>query len=135
MRWGTRKVNIKESLFMCRLNHFSFCFLCALAPLPEIFCVIGLSVICVRSLQAENWDRFRGPNGAGQSDAAGIPSEWTESNFLWKRPLPGVGHSSPVVWDQHVFVTTGDPQTGEKFVLAFEALSGKPLWTRRQRPR
>src|SRR5688572_16268861 len=33
--------------------------------------------------RAENWDRFRGPNGAGQSDALGIPTEWNEKNFLW----------------------------------------------------
>ena len=80
---------------------------------------------------AENWDRFRGPNGAGQSDATGIPTEWGKENFLWRRELPGVGHSSPVVWGKIVFVTSGDRQTGEQIVQAFDALSGEPLWERR----
>ena len=80
---------------------------------------------------AENWDRFRGPNGAGQSEAAGIPSEWTEADYLWKKSLPGVGHSSPVIWDGRLFVTSGDPDSGEQIVLAFDAKSGEPLWEKR----
>ena len=79
---------------------------------------------------AENWDRFRGPNGAGQSDAADS-HRVGPANFLWKRPLPGVGHSSPVIWDERVFVTSGDTAIGEQIVHAFDALSGKPLWERR----
>jgi outer membrane protein assembly factor BamB len=80
---------------------------------------------------ADNWDRFRGPNGAGQSDAAGIPSLWSESDFLWEQPLPGAGHSSPVVWGDRLFVTSADPATAEQIILAFDALSGEPLWERR----
>lgn len=78
--------------------------------------------------RAENWDRFRGPNGAGQSDSSAIPSEWNAENFLWRQSLPGVGHSSPVVWDDRLFITSGDDKTGEKIVQAFDALSGKALW-------
>jgi outer membrane protein assembly factor BamB len=99
--------------------------------LRETIILLALSLISASAVQAENWERFRGPNGAGQSDAAGIPTEWSESNFLWKQPLPGVGHSSPVIWDRHLFVTSADPKTGEKIILAFDALSGRPLWTRR----
>jgi outer membrane protein assembly factor BamB len=82
-------------------------------------------------VHAENWDRFRGPNGAGQSEAAGIASEWTEADYLWKKSLPGVGHSSPVVWGDRVFVTSGDPKSGEQIVLAFDAKSGGQLWEKR----
>jgi hypothetical protein len=32
---------------------------------------------------AENWDRFRGPNGTGETEAGGIPTEWTEADYLW----------------------------------------------------
>jgi outer membrane protein assembly factor BamB len=85
----------------------------------------------VGAIRADNWDRFRGPNGAGQSDATGIPTEWSEANFLWKQPLPGVGHSSPVVWGDQLFVTSADPESAEQIVLAFDAHSGKPLWERR----
>jgi outer membrane protein assembly factor BamB len=94
--------------------------------------MIVLVVLCINTrVRAENWDRFRGPNGAGQSEAAGIPSEWTAANYLWKKSLPGVGHSSPVVWGGRLFVTSGDPDSGEQIVLAFDAKNGEPLWEKR----
>ena len=93
-------------------------------------CVVVALVAC-NSVQAENWDRFRGPNGAGQSEAAGIPSEWTEADYLWKKSLPGVGHSSPIVWGDRLFVTSGDPESGEQIVLAFDVKNGEPLWEKR----
>jgi outer membrane protein assembly factor BamB len=100
------------------------------APLPKI---VGLVFLCVslESLHAENWDRFRGPNGEGQADASGIPSQWEDSNYLWKKPLPGVGHSSPVIWNDKLFLTSAVPETGEQIVQVFDSLSGTPLWERR----
>jgi outer membrane protein assembly factor BamB len=93
-------------------------------------CLTG-SLNTAESIRAENWDRFRGANGAGQSEATGIPSEWTEADYVWRKPLPGVGHSSPVIWDGKLFVTSGDPNSGEQIVLAFDAKSGAPLWEKR----
>jgi outer membrane protein assembly factor BamB len=81
--------------------------------------------------QDANWARFRGPNGEGQSEAVAIPLQWTEADYLWKRPLPGLGHSSPVVWGQRLFVTSADPRSAEQIVMAFDANSGEPLWERR----
>src|SRR5437867_850437 len=97
--------------------------LCASAPLREMSFVLvfAIWVIVPNSVMADNWDRFRGPNGAGQSDAAGIPSKWEPANFLWKQPLPGVGHSSPVIWGKRLFITSGDPTTGAQIVSAFDA--------------
>jgi len=108
-------------------------FLCAFAPLRETIGGFSLFVAlcCGCAAQAENWERFRGPNGAGQSDATGIPTTWNESSFLWKKRLPGVGHSSPVVWGDRLFVTSGDTATGEQVLMAFDAHDGKPLWQRR----
>jgi outer membrane protein assembly factor BamB len=67
----------------------------------------------------------------GQSDAEGIPSEWIEADYLWKKSLPGVGHSSPVVWDDRVFVTSADPNSAEQILMAFNAQSGDPIWEQR----
>src|SRR5687768_15442139 len=44
--------------------------------------------------EAQEWTRFRGPNGTGQSDATTIPAEWTDKDYNWKIELPGVGHGS-----------------------------------------
>ncbi|MCS6852969.1 MAG: PQQ-binding-like beta-propeller repeat protein [Gemmataceae bacterium] len=75
------------------------------------------------------WDRFRGPNGSGIGSGP-IPTRWTEQTQRWKTPLPGVGHSSPVVWGQRVFVTSGDETNGSRHLLCLEFLTGKVLWSR-----
>src|SRR6478672_12531474 len=94
--------------------------LCAFAPLREAVLRIGFAAaICIPfSADAQNWDRFRGPNGAGQGDAKSIPVDWEKANYLWKRELVGLGHSSPVIWGDRVFVTSADPQTAELIVTA-----------------
>ncbi len=58
---------------------------------------------------ASNWPSFRGPGGAGVSEARNLPSEWNVEdgrNVAWALDVPGVSHSSPVIWDHHVFVIT-----------------------------
>ena len=80
---------------------------------------------------AQNWDRFRGPNGAGHGEGNSIPAEWGVQNYLWRRPLAGMGHSSPVVWGDRVFVTAADRETAEQIVAAYDADEGLPLWERR----
>jgi outer membrane protein assembly factor BamB len=54
-----------------------------------------------------NWPQWRGPGGTAISDEKGLPVEWSDSkNVLWKTPIPGRGHSSPIVWGAKVFLTT-----------------------------
>jgi outer membrane protein assembly factor BamB len=80
---------------------------------------------------AQEWTRFRGPNGQGQSEsAANIPITWTETDYNWKADLPGVGHSSPVIWGDRVFVTSADRDTATRHVLCLSTADGKILWQR-----
>ena len=79
----------------------------------------------------QEWTRFRGPNGTGLSATKGIPTTWTESDYLWKVALPGVGHSSPVIWGDRVFVTSADDESAERMVMCVAAADGKLLWERR----
>jgi len=54
-----------------------------------------------------NWPDWRGPTGDGRSDAIGLPLTWSETeNVVWKTPIHGVGHSTPVVWGDQVWLTT-----------------------------
>ena len=76
---------------------------------------------------ADNWPRFRGPNGSGLSDDA-IPAVWTDANRLWKIALPGAGHGSPVVWKDRVFVLCGNENTGARTALCVSAKDGATLW-------
>ena len=56
------------------------------------------------------WPQWRGPLGTGVAPQAVPPMEWAEShNVRWKVPLPGKGHSTPIVWADRVFVTTAVP--------------------------
>lgn len=55
---------------------------------------------------AENWPGWRG-NGLGISSEKNLPLKWgEEENIRWKTPIPGAGHSSPIVWGNRVFITT-----------------------------
>lgn len=93
------------------------------------FCLLAalwLSFVC-RS-EGQEWTRFRGPNGSGIGDAKNIPTRWGETDFNWKVELPGVGHSSPVLWGSKLFVTSCDEQAGQFFVLCLDANNGSRLW-------
>jgi outer membrane protein assembly factor BamB len=129
--------------------------------LVRIQCIL-LTVFYVTILSVEaqesNWPQWRGPHRNGVSTEQGIPIEWDESkNVLWKTPIEGRGHSSPVVWGNRIFLTTdieGDvipgaeaphhvrdgetyfhPQTESADkrhtlkVLCLDADTGKILWT------
>jgi outer membrane protein assembly factor BamB len=79
---------------------------------------------------ADEWSRFRGPNGGGVSDATTVPVRWSDSDYNWKVRLPGAGHSSPVIWGHRVFVTCGDATAAKQTILCLEASDGRVLWRR-----
>ncbi len=78
-----------------------------------------------------SWPRFRGPNGKGEVDGVEFPLPWKAEDYRWQVNLPGIGHSSPVVMGEKVFVTSGLPESGTQILLAFQAQDGKLLWDRR----
>lgn len=78
--------------------------------------------------QGDNWPRFRGPNGMGIAEAKTVPVSWSTDDFRWSIELPGTGHSSPVVWDKRVFVTSADKTTGTRFVSCYRADDGSEVW-------
>jgi outer membrane protein assembly factor BamB len=90
--------------------------------------LLGWLLLAAVSGRAEDWLRFRGPNGAGVSGSTGLPVDFGPAkNLVWKTPLP-FGRSSPIVAGDRVFVTARD---GEKLLtLAIDRSSGKVLWRR-----
>ncbi len=69
--------------------------------------------------KTENWPQFRGHNAMGIAAGQDLPLDWditTGSHILWKRPIPGLGHSSPVVWQDRVFVTTAVGEGKEAYL-------------------
>lgn len=56
-----------------------------------------------------NWPSFRGPKAAGIQEGAPTPVRWDvrqDQNVRWKTPIPGLGHSSPIVWGDRIWITT-----------------------------
>ena len=102
------------------------------------------------SVANENWPQFRGSGALGVVDDPSLPMSWsTTDNVEWVADVPGLGWSSPIVWDDLVIVTTvvsdgsvEDPRAGFYFggerptptdqhrwmVFAFDINTGKLLW-------
>src|SRR5882672_490262 len=85
---------------------------------------------CALSSMAQEWTRFRGPNGAGVSQAKTIPTKITEADINWKIDLPGTGHSSPVLWGERIFLTSTGDKAGGISMLCLNANVGRLLWSR-----
>lgn len=96
----------------------------------RIALIFAVSLSAAWSAMADDssWTRFRGPNGSGISNAKTVPIRWTEKDYNWKIELPGPGHSSPVVWNNRVFVTCGHPKTALRTLLSVDARTGRTVW-------
>jgi outer membrane protein assembly factor BamB len=78
---------------------------------------------------ADNWERFRGPDGAGRSDDKNIPLTFgPKENVIWKVALPGVGNSSPIVWGKHLFLHTTSEDGKLRSLLCLDTADGKIRW-------
>ena len=90
-----------------------------------------LLLLTVLSAPAANWAQWRGPNGDGISAETNVPVKWSATeNVVWQTPVPGEGHSSPVVWQDSVFLTTAVSNSQERRLLRFDTRTGKTLWQR-----
>jgi outer membrane protein assembly factor BamB len=100
-----------------------------------------------------NWPQYRGPRASGVAHGHATVSEWdvaSGKNVRWRTPLPGLAHSSPIVWGEHIYLTNAIRKSGEAElkvgqygsvepvpdegehlfqVLCLERASGKVLWT------
>ncbi len=90
--------------------------------------VVSLVLSLSSAALAQEWTRYRGPNGAGQSEERSIPTQWTEKDYNWRVKLPGLGHGSPVVWGDRIFLLSADPETAERHLLCLSAGDGSTLW-------
>jgi outer membrane protein assembly factor BamB len=114
---------------------------------------IGLTLCLGIAAHAQHWPTFRGPNGSGIADTPPLPVSWDGEksvNILWKTPVPGLGHSSPAIWGERIFLTSAissapnaehnpkdagiDPAKDASVhrwqVHSFDKRSGKLLWSR-----
>ena len=81
--------------------------------------------------RAQEWTRFRGPNGIGTSDSKGIPTTWTEKDFRWRVAIPGESHSNPVFWGDQIFLESALGDAKERLILCLKKEDGSELWSRK----
>jgi len=80
-------------------------------------------------LSAQHWPSFRGFGAAGVLDGSQPPLTWdltSRQQVRWQTPIPGLAHSSPIVWADRIFVTTAVSQTGAAPLLRGLSTSGEP---------
>src|SRR4051812_39558062 len=79
-----------------------------------------LILLVASAASAQDWTRFRGPNGAGQSSAS-FQAQWADKDIVWKVELPAGGHGSVVNWGKKLFLTGGNDQSGAENIMCVYA--------------
>src|SRR6185503_16340427 len=88
----------------------------------------SISMIVPEGDAAHYWSRWRGPSGQGVASDSGYVDTWSDKqNILWRGNVPGRGNSSPIVWNDRIFLTTGYSD-GRVSVLCYSRATGKMLW-------
>ena len=83
----------------------------------------------IQTASAQEWVRFRGPNGTGVSKTK-IPAVWSADKIAYKVELPGQGHSSPILWGEKVFLTGSSEDASRLLVFCVDGRNGEIEWTR-----
>lgn len=89
----------------------------------------GVQMIADEGEGVRYWPRWRGPSGQGLATGTGYPDTWSATqNVLWKKPIPGRGNSSPIVWGDRILLTAAYDGGRRLSVLAFRRSDGSLLW-------
>ena len=100
-----------------------------LAPVAWIARTIALALCFLSIARAENWPGFRGPTRQGVSSEGDLPLHWArDTSVLWKTPMIGSAWSSPIVWEDRIFLTTATNGGSTCRVLSLETRTGRVLW-------
>ena len=103
--------------------------------MPHLYLTLLLTVIIICSPAQissgeENWPGWRGPRGDGSAENdSRLPVKWNVAeNTLWKTPLPGKGHASPIIWENRIFIVSALDETRDRALICLERESGRILW-------
>ncbi len=92
-----------------------------------------ITALTFTTTHAENWPGWRGPRGDGSSNSQSPPLQWnaeTGDGIVWKTEIPGIGHASPIIWEDHAFIVTCDLDAQMRQLIALDAKKGDILWKR-----
>jgi len=109
---------------------------CHIPLIRIVFLFWSFALIAPSMLSGQDsWPRFRGTDGNGISSATNLPVRWSEVDIRWRTPLPGKGHSSPVIWKDRVFVTSGDVTNADRHILCLGTSDGRTIWRKQYQSR
>lgn len=90
---------------------------------------ILLFTVAERGIRAENWPNWRGPHEDGISSEKNLPTEWSpESGIRWKTLIEGKGHSSPIVWNDAIFLTSAIKEADSRLLWKLDRPTGSIVW-------
>ena len=94
---------------------------------PTLLTVLAVIFLMHSNGWAENWPQWRGPTLDGISGEKNLPTEWnTEKNIQWKLPMPAWSGSTPIIWEDRIFLSVAD---GTNIHLwSVDRLNGDVLW-------
>jgi outer membrane protein assembly factor BamB len=86
---------------------------------------LWLTAVSALAVESANWPNWRGPQDNGSTPASALPTKLTAEQIVWQVALPGKGCSTPIVWNDRIYVTA--PVEGQDAVLAYDR-SGQVVW-------
>ena len=118
---------------------------------PPTFTAAAFALVVTVSAFAGNWPQYRGPHASGLDESTPLPTHWnitTGENIRWQTPIPGLAHSSPIVWGDRIYITTAlgarkselkvglygsgkaaeDNESHEWRLIAVDKATGKIVW-------
>ena len=79
----------------------------------------------------QNWPQWRGPEGTGVTSSAGVVTQWgPDQNVKWRIDLPEAGNSTPIVWEDRVFLTQPLSAAKQRSLFCVDRETGRELWRR-----
>ncbi len=92
------------------------------------FFTLSLTLLTLSVSAESNWTQWRGTHGNGLSTASNVPESFSSDNVVWKTEVPGVGQSSPIFWEDSIFLSSATDGGNKRVVVAIDRKTGEIQW-------
>ena len=94
-----------------------------------VFALLVTATILTTPASAENWPQWRGPFLNGFTSEKNLPATWSKTeNVIWTAKMPGPGQSTPIIWEDSVFVTAIETESKKMWAICLDRSDGRELW-------